>query len=165
MPIINDTPLAITGTISVTPVADQLVHGLVNITASIPLQVTASVPNLTASISNLPLTQSVSWVGGLVVTSSVSSEPKASTTSFSQVLAANSNVNLSSPNTARLGVSVYNSGTGNLYLKLGQTASLTSYTVIVGPSAYYEAPYRYTGQVDGYWDVAGGSGSITEFSG
>ena len=74
------------------------------------------------------------------------------------------NVNLLALNLNRLGAMIYNDSTATLYIKLGTTASLTSYTVQVAPLGYYEVPYGYTGNIDGIWSSANGNARITELT-
>jgi hypothetical protein len=85
-------------------------------------------------------------------------------TANTSVASSASNVNLLALNTARLGATVFNDSTATLYIKLGTTASLTSYTVQVAPSGYYEVPYGYTGNIDGIWSSANGNARITEIT-
>jgi hypothetical protein len=51
-----------------------------------------------------------------------------------------------------------------MYLKLGATASATSFTTKMNPGAYYEVPFGYTGAIDGIWDTATGNARITELA-
>jgi hypothetical protein len=75
------------------------------------------------------------------------------TTSVTSVSGSATNVNLLVDNPNRKFITVYNNCDKNLYLKLGATASLTSFTVLMVPSGYYELPLPiYTGVIDGIWD-------------
>lgn len=56
----------------------------------------------------------------------------------------------------RGGFSVYNDAAANLYLNLGNDATGASFTIIVAPGGYYEAPYNYSGPVGYAWAAAGG---------
>jgi hypothetical protein len=58
-------------------------------------------------------------------------------------------VALKAANTARAGVTLYNQSTQPWYVRLGGTASLTNFTLIVDVSGYYETPYMYNGAVWG----------------
>lgn len=89
---------------------------------------------------------------------------KASTATTSSVASSATNVTLLSANSARLGATVYNESTQVLYLKLGTTASATSYTVAMAASSYYETPYGYTGNIDGIWASANGSARVVELT-
>lgn len=83
---------------------------------------------------------------------------------LSNVAANASNVTLLSSNSARDTASFYNdSVSANAYLKLGATASLTSFTVKIFPGELYELPLpAYTGQIDCIWDAAVGTMRVTE---
>jgi hypothetical protein len=69
-------------------------------------------------------------------------------------------------NTSRKGATVFNDGSANLYLALSaSTASLTAYTVKIGPGGLFELPWPvYTGQLTGIWDAAVGSARVTEMT-
>lgn len=67
-------------------------------------------------------------------------------------------------NADRKGATIQNDSSAILFLKLGATASPTSYTVRMVSQAYYEVPYGYTGRVDGVWDAAAGAARITELT-
>ena len=86
------------------------------------------------------------------------------TATATNVASSASNVNLLVLNTGRLGATVFNDSTATLYIKLGTTASLTSYTVQVAPNGYYEVPYGYTGNIDGIWGSATGNARVTELN-
>jgi hypothetical protein len=75
------------------------------------------------------------------------------------------NGTLLAANIARIGMTVFNDSTATLYMKYGATASLTSFTVQMGPGAYWEMPVPiYTGQIDGIWSAANGNARITEMT-
>jgi len=74
------------------------------------------------------------------------------------------NVTLLAANTSRFGATIFNDSTSILYLKLGATASATSFTVKMDAGDYFETPYDYTGIIDGLWASANGSARITEVS-
>jgi hypothetical protein len=73
-----------------------------------------------------------------------------------------SSVTLLAANTSRFGAMIFNDSTAVLYVKLGATASATSYTVKMDAGDYFEVPYEYTGIIDGIWASATGSARITE---
>lgn len=64
----------------------------------------------------------------------------------------------------RLGLMIQNESSGTLYIKYGATASLADYSVQIPPGVLWEMPAnpRYTGIIDGIWDVANGFAQITE---
>lgn len=76
-----------------------------------------------------------------------------------------SSTRLLDANTTRIGASVFNDTDKALYLKLGDVASATSYTVKVISNAYFEIPYVWTGNIDGIWEdgVTGTGALVTEF--
>lgn len=89
----------------------------------------------------------------------------ASTGTTTSVAASASNVTLLAANITRIGATIYNDSTvANLFLKLGATASATSFTVRLVPNAYFEVPFGYTGIIDGIWSVATGNARITELT-
>ena len=91
-------------------------------------------------------------------------EAGAGTGTASNIASSATNVTLLASNASRRGATIYNESTQVLYLKLGATASATSYTVQVGASAYYEVPFNYTGIIDGIWASANGNARITELT-
>jgi hypothetical protein len=87
------------------------------------------------------------------------------TATVTSVADAATSATLLAANAARLGATIFNDSTVDLYVKLGTTASATSFTVKLTPGAYYEVPYRYTGRIDGIWaSDASGSARITELT-
>jgi hypothetical protein len=87
----------------------------------------------------------------------------ASSATLANVAASASSVTLQASNSGRIGLAIYNDSTSALYVKLGATASATSFTVKVPSYGYYEMPEPvYTGVVDGIWDAATGSARMTE---
>jgi hypothetical protein len=94
----------------------------------------------------------------------VSSNATSNTTAVTQVSSSASSVMLLDSNSDRKGAAFFNDSTQVLYIKLGTTASATSYTVRMGAGAYYELPAPiYIGRIDGIWASANGSALITEF--
>jgi hypothetical protein len=90
--------------------------------------------------------------------------PKAGTSSVTSVASSATNVTILAANASRLGASIQNDSTQILYLKLGATASATSYTVRMVSQAHYEVPFGYTGIIDGIWVSANGSARVTELT-
>lgn len=89
---------------------------------------------------------------------------RSGSSSINRVSASGSNVTLLSANTSRTMATVFNEGTSSIYIKLGTTASFTSYTIKLYPSGYYEIPAGYTGRIDAIWDVVSGAAQVTELS-
>lgn len=111
------------------------------------------------------------WQATQPVSGSVTANPtRPATPAQSSVAASASSVSLLAANASRLGATVYNdSASATLYVKLGTTASTTSFTVALPPQVdgiggYYEVPFGYTGAVDGIWSAAVGSARITELT-
>lgn len=69
-------------------------------------------------------------------------------------------------NVNRKGATIFNddtAGTGaTLKIKLGATASVSSFTYAIAPMGYYEVPFGYTGVIDGIASAATGNVRITE---
>jgi hypothetical protein len=88
-----------------------------------------------------------------------------STGTVTSINAAVTNATVLSANTSRKGATVYNNTAGNMYLKLGATASTSSFTIKIAAAGYYELPQPiYTGRVDALWDVSTGTGLVTELT-
>ena len=88
--------------------------------------------------------------------------PKSGSPSQSSVSVTNSNTWILGQNTNRSGATFYNEGASVCYLKLGSTASLTSYTVQIASGGYYESPFNYTGEVYGITSSGTAQLRITE---
>lgn len=89
---------------------------------------------------------------------------KASTSSLTNVNGSATNVTLLASNSNRLFSAIYNDSTSKLYVKLGTTASATSFTMLVFPGSYWEVPINYTGEIDGIWASAVGAARVTELT-
>lgn len=92
---------------------------------------------------------------------------KRSTTAVVTAVADNAaSVELLAANPYRLGATIWNDSSIAVYVKLGTTASATSYTVKLASGAYYEVPFGYTGKIDGIWvsDPGDGACRITELT-
>jgi hypothetical protein len=93
----------------------------------------------------------------------------AGSSSVTSVAASLTNVQLLASNASRKGAMFFND-TANansvIYLKLGTTATTSSFTVKIANGSYYELPSPiYTGQIDAIWStVANGNVRITELS-
>lgn len=120
-------------------------------------------------------TVAVSSVGGTVTVSGTvtanagtgtmtTKETRSTASSVTSVAGSATSVSLLASNANRLAATVYNDSTAILYLKLGATASTTSFTAKLYPEDYYEVPANYTGAIDGVWASATGSARITELT-
>jgi len=91
---------------------------------------------------------------------------KASTSTVTAVTGSAASFTLLAANANRLGATIYNDTNRVLTLKLGATASATSFTTKLSASGgYYEVPFNYTGIIDGI-HAAGVSGDdlVTELT-
>ncbi len=94
-------------------------------------------------------------------------QASAATSTLTNVASSASTGTILASNSARKGAMIVNDSTASLYLKFGATASVTSYTVLIPPSGYYEFPANpciYSGIVDGIWSAANGNARVTEIS-
>lgn len=94
---------------------------------------------------------------------------RATTPAQTSVAASATSTTVLASNASRKGATITNDSSAVLYLKLGATASTTSYTVtLVGsaaaPFAYYEVPFGYIGVIDGIWASATGNARVTEIT-
>jgi hypothetical protein len=91
-------------------------------------------------------------------------ELRASMATPSNVSAAAADTLLLAANSNRMGATVTNDSVATLYLKLGTGASPTSHTAQIPRGGYYEVPFGYTGQINGYWSAATGTARVTEIT-
>lgn len=89
---------------------------------------------------------------------------RATTPTQTSVAGSATSVSLLAANASRKGATVYNDSSAILYLKLGATASTTSYTLQMAANGYYEVPFGYVGAIDGIWASATGNARITELN-
>lgn len=102
----------------------------------------------------------------ITVDGAVTATPVTVTTStLSNVASSATSVTVLALNTARKQAMVFNDSTAILYLKLGATASATSFTARLAPYGYFELPDPvYSGVIDGIWASANGSARVTELT-
>lgn len=93
-------------------------------------------------------------------------ETRSGTATTSQVADTASSATLLASNASRLGASITNDSSARLYIKTGTTASATDYTVSLRQHESWEAPYGYTGRIDGIWasDPGDGAARVTEYA-
>ena len=85
--------------------------------------------------------------------------------SVTSVAASASNVTLLAANANRFGATIYNDANRAVFVKLGATASSTSFTVRMASDDLFEVPFAYTGRIDAIWASGGGlagSARVTE---
>lgn len=148
----------------VMPVLIQAINPASPVAGGYPISVQGSVVADTAGHHSFISDGTYAWRkatvssgGGLNV-----QQAPASTSAVTQVTSSATNVTLKAANTARRGLTIFNDSVAVLYVKLGATASTTSYTVKVASQGYYEVPSDYSGIVDGIWTAANGFAYITE---
>lgn len=116
--------------------------------------------------STASVTTDTSLVVAISPNSNTVRQAGTATSAITSVSGSVTTVQLLASNAARKGAAFYNDSASVLYLKLGVTASTTSYTVQLVAGAYYELPTTivYTGEIDGIWTSAVGAVRITELS-
>lgn len=151
------------GTLSWLPMTQPLIAGgtitaTVSLANPLPVSIAATVA---VSGTFYQATQPVSVASTVAV-----KEVRAATPTQSTVADSASSVTVLASNANRLGASIENDSSAVLYLKLGATASITSYTVRMVQYAYYEVPSGYTGVIDGIWatDPGDGAARVTELA-
>lgn len=141
------TPVPVSGTVTVTDGAGALtVDGTVAISGSVA--VTGTFWQATQPVS----------IAATVPTK----ETRSATPTQSSVAGSASSVSCLAANANRLGATIHNDSAAVLRVKLGATASSTSFTARLIENGYYELPFHYTGAVDCIWESATGSARITE---
>ena len=93
------------------------------------------------------------------------SEDRIAAATLANVSSSASSVTLAAADTLRAGLWIFNDSSAILYVKLGATASTSSYSVQIAAGAFWEMPMRplYTGIVDGIWASANGAARMTKF--
>jgi hypothetical protein len=172
---VDNTPLEVDGSSVTQPISGNVgVTGTVTVDGSgvtQPVSGTVAVSSVsgTVTVDGSGVTQPVS---GTVAVSSVTgtvavSEAGSSTSAVTQVsLSANTNATAKAANPARLGLIIFvpTASIGNpVYVKLGTTASSTSFTYkLVAANTTIEIPKTWIGQVD-ILSVLAQTINVTEF--
>lgn len=87
------------------------------------------------------------------------------TSAVNPVSSSATSVMLLAANAARKGAAIHNDANKPCYLKLGTTASTSSFTVKMAAGDYYEVPACYTGRIDAIWDASPtGNALVTEIT-
>jgi hypothetical protein len=121
----------------------------------------AAITTLPVSLASVP-SHAVTNAGTFLVQNNATAASAATTSVANSV----TNVTLLASNASRKSASIYNDDTAaSLYVKLGATASATSFKIKIAPGGYFELPTPvYTGQIDGIATAATGSARISEES-
>lgn len=102
---------------------------------------------------------------GTQITSFGSGGGAASAATLSNVASSATNVTLLASNSSRKGATFVNDSTQTCYVKLGATASSSSYSYLLFASQTLELPTPiYQGQIDAIWVSANGNMRITEIT-
>ena len=92
-------------------------------------------------------------------------EKRSATGTVTSVNDTASSITLLASNASRLGAVIYNDSDVVLYVKLGATASTSSFTYKVAAAGTVEVPFGYTGIIDGIWaSDSSGAARITEMT-
>ena len=128
----------------------------------LPITGTVVVSSVTASTASALVDSSgVQYSGSNPIPTKEVRSVTPSQTSVSVTVASTS---ILAANTSRLGATIYNEGSATCYMKLGATASLTSYTLQIASGGYYEVPFGYTGAIDGITSASTAQLRITEIT-
>ena len=183
--ILNGWGTNVTGTVSLVPSASIIVGGWqtgvtastflngwgTNVTGTVNIVPSASVilggwaTSVTGAVGLVPSASII--VGGFATAATASVRAiGASTTTVSSANASTTNFTLLNSTPSRQGATFFKEGSNTCYLKLGATATATSYTVKLSNNGYYELPEDYTGRVDILFStaVAGNILYVTEIT-
>jgi hypothetical protein len=134
------------------------------IPVNVPGSVTVTASNLSTNIAQANGVAVLMGAGPTGTGSLRTTQANTATATLANVAASATNVTLLALNATRMGASFYNDSTAILYLKLGATASTTSFTVLVPPGGYYELPQPcYSGVIDGIWASATGNCRVSSW--
>lgn len=107
------------------------------------------------------VTANLSATDNAVLDTIASNTGKGSSATLADVAGSATSVTLLASNASRIEATITNDSTADLYVKLGATASTTSYTVKLGQDESYVTD-KYTGVIDGIWSSATGNARVTE---
>ena len=150
----------------VVPVTDN--SGSLTVDAPVGTPVFMRLSDGTTAISTLPV--SLASVPSHAVTNAgtfavQSTEATYATSSVTSIAGSASSVQLLASTAGRKGAYFYNDSTAICYLKLGTTASTSSFTIAMAATTFYELPNpNYTGRIDAIWASATGNMRITEIT-
>jgi hypothetical protein len=109
-------------------------------------------------------TQPVSLASTTITGTVTTKEVRSATPTQTSVSVTSASTSILASNANRLGATITNEGTAICYLKLGATASVTSYSCQVASGGYYEVPFAYTGAIDGITSASTAQLRITEIT-
>jgi len=155
---INNPTLAVTGTFfqATQPVSIAAMP-------STPVTGTFFQATQPVSATNLDIRDLTFAADKVDVTGSIVKEQRAATPTVTSVADSAGNITCLASNANRLGATIFNDSTSDLYIKLGATASTTSFTVKVWQDGFFTVPFGYTGIIDCIWSAdTAGSARVTE---
>jgi hypothetical protein len=125
-------------------------------------------PNTLANAWPVEITDGTNVLGTTshpVVVSGVVITNKATTSTVTSVAQATSNTVLLASNANRILASIYNNSGQKMYIKMGTTASTSSFSIQLMPNSYWEVPQDYIGEIDAIWSGPGsGAALVTELT-
>lgn len=156
---------SLTGALTETvPASDTASSGLNGRLQRIAQRLTSLIALIPASLGQKTAANSLAVTLASDQSNVPTKELRSATATLSNVASSASTGTILASNANRLGATITNDSTAYLYLKLGATASLTSYTAKLYPDDYYEIPFGYTGIIDGIWSAANGNARVTELT-
>jgi hypothetical protein len=133
---------------------------------NVPGSVTVTASNLSTNLAQANGVAVLMGAGPTGTGSLRTTVANVATAVLANVAGSATSVTLLASAAARMGATFANDSTATLYLKLGATASTTSYTVLIPPGGYYELPGYggiYSGVIDGIWSSAAGNCRVTSW--
>lgn len=102
--------------------------------------------------------------GGTAIPVSVSGSvtttvDKSTTGTVTSVAGSTSNTTVLASNANRLGATLYNNTNKNMYVKMGTSASTSSFSTLLMKGDFWEVTSDYTGKIDAVWD-SGVTGNV-----
>ncbi|MEH2287173.1 hypothetical protein [Nostoc sp.] len=90
--------------------------------------------------------------------------PSSNTSTPTSVDAATTSNIILAANSNRVGATIWNNSTANLYIEFGATTTTSAFVAKISPGGYYELPFRYIGVISGIWDAANGKALVRELT-
>ena len=137
----------------VVPVTDNA--GSLTVDAPVGTPVFVRLSDGATAISTLPVSIAATVTTKETRSATPSQTSPSVTTASTSILASNAN---------RLGATIYNDAGSTCFVKLGATASATSYSVQVAVGGYYEVPFQYTWAIDGIVSSGTATLRVTELT-
>lgn len=166
--VANAGTVAVSSLIAALPAGSAFLGTVANAGTVAVSSLVTSLPAGTNTIGTVAVSGSLSTSGTVAgIGTFTTKETRSSTGTMSHVASSSSVVGLLNSNSNRLGFSVQNDATGNLYLGYGSNVSTTDYVARLTQYAYFEVPFCYTGTVCGLWSTvvaSDGAARITEYS-